>query len=262
MRKKIGLALLVAGLSAGSVVGGEGPVYRIGSVRTGQLTYPALNNLDLREGTIEFWLKLAFDPADYLPGGRYTGLLGVVHLAGEDGGGGLLYFAQGDSLRWSVSMTSPLQPAGPTDRIMVPDRWYHVALVWQGREMVFYLDGERASGRHQIVPLHQVFGRLARTQTLRFGDPRGQQALMVIDDLRISRVARQPEELGFFIGEHTPDIYTSVLDPFEDAFVPDGETTTQPTVIWAGPGGLPSRECRFVPGKYGRGLSFFTPPGK
>jgi hypothetical protein len=259
MLKRICSVFLVAGFLANTPVRGEGTVHRIGSVRTGQLTYPALNHLDFREGTIEFWLKLAFDPADYLSGGRFTGLLRVLHLAGEDGGGQLRYFAQGDSLRWSVSKTSPLTPIGPAVRALTPGRWYHLALMWQGREMALYLDGERIAGREQVVPLHQVFGRLDRTQTLNFGDPAGRQALMVIDDLRISRVAREPRELGFFVGEHRPDIYTAVLDPFEEDFVPDGETTTQPRVTWTGSGGLPSRECRFVPGKFGRGLAFFTP---
>jgi hypothetical protein len=50
----------------------------------------------------------------------------------------------------------------------------------------------------------------------------------------------------------------AVLDPFEGDFVPDGKLETKPLVIANGSGGLPSAQCRSAPGKFGKGLAFFS----
>ena len=82
---------------------------------------------------------------------------------------------------------------------------------------------------------------------------------MVIDDLRVSTVARRPDELGFAVGKLSPDPFTAVLDSFEADFEPDGKTATRPALILSGPGGVPSKGCAFVPGRFGKALSLVRP---
>ncbi|MBI4024550.1 MAG: hypothetical protein HY360_06185 [Verrucomicrobia bacterium] len=235
---------------------------RFADVATGTLTYPALDHLDFREGTFECWVKFAFDPNEYLPAKGYTGMLFLVRLDGDRGGLGIYYYAQDgakeagwscrvgpDSKFHSFGIGTPKQPTFGV--------WQHLALVWKGREMMAYLDGKESEKViHNEFP-HQGFGDV-RSKPIFFGCQYNRYALMTIDDLRVSNVARKPEELGAAVGELKADAFTTILDPFEGDFMPDGKAPTKPTVMLNGPGGLPSAQCRFVTGKFGKGLAFFN----
>ena len=82
------------GLGAAGSFAAEPKPIRLGDVSTGTLTYPALDHLDFREGTLECWVKFAFDPNDYLPAKEYTGMLVLVGLNGDQGGLGVHFMAQ------------------------------------------------------------------------------------------------------------------------------------------------------------------------
>lgn len=241
----------------------EPPALSSGSkVATGTLTYPALDNVDFREGTLEFWVKMAFDPAPYLPAKDYQGFMVLAALAGESGGLNLHYSApagSGQPALWcSIGPKTKLTPFGTPQCLFHRDEWHHVALTWKGCDMALFLDGNPAGRIKQNEFLYRVFGDHGSKPIL-FGDIWNVVALMVLDDFRLSRVARPAEELGFH-GELKPDVYTSILDPFEGGFDPDGKTLTSPRALFRGGGGLPTRECCFAEGRFGNGLAFFRTP--
>ena len=68
----------------------------------------------------------------------------------------------------------------------------------------------------------------------------------------------KPDELGSR-GKLKPDPYTPILDDFQKPVKVDVRKRTQPAVLVAGEGGLPSEGCRFVEGKYGKGVSLDMP---
>ncbi|MBI4025433.1 MAG: hypothetical protein HY360_10670 [Verrucomicrobia bacterium] len=259
----LGAGLGTVGLSvAAAQAGAEPKSIRLGDVSTGTLTYPALDNFNFREGTLECWVKFAFDPNEYLPAKGYTGMLVLAGLNGDKGGLGVHYSAQDGAKEavWFCSIGPKPKfhgfgiSAGKNSKF---DVWQHFALVWKGREMTAYLDGKE-SGKvvHNEFP-HQGFGDVG-AKPIFFGDQYNRSALMVMDDLRISNVARKPEELGATVGELKTDAFTTLLDPFEGDFEPDGEMETKPLAIMGGKGGLPSPQCRFVAGRFGKGLAFFN----
>lgn len=235
---------------------------KIGDVSTGTLTYPALDNLDLREGTIECWVKFAFNPLDHLPAKDYFGMVTLLSFGTPRGGANVAFIVQAgqSNATWFSSMGPKPRIHGmyigtPTSDLF--GKWQHLALAWKNRETRAYLDGKLAGNVEHIVSPYQVWGALD-LQPIFLGDRWSQRALMVLDDVRVSRIARAPEELGWAVGELKPDPYTTLLDPFEDDFVPDGKRETKPHVIANGSGGLPSAQCRFVPGKFGKGLAFYN----
>jgi hypothetical protein len=262
MNRKSSITLALTTVLWGTTAGGfaQAPL-EPGSVSTGTLTYPALDNIDFREGTIECWVKFAFDPRQYLPSKDYLSMVSLWNVGTPRGGMNVSFMVQAgqSNATWFCSM-------GPKPRIHgtfigtpssdLLGRWQHVALVWKNRETMAYLDGKLSGRVEHLVPPYQIWGRLDMKPVF-FGDQWGRYALIALDDVRVSRIARAPEELGFAVGELKPDPYTTVLDPFEDDFVPDGKRETTPRVILNGTGGLPSPQCRFVPGKFGKGLAFF-----
>jgi hypothetical protein len=235
---------------------------KIGDVSTGTLIYPALDNIDLREGTIECWVQFAFHPLEYLPAKEYLLMLSLWNVGTPRGGMSVSFMVQpGESnATWFCSM-------GPKPRIHgtfigtpgsdLFGKWQHIALAWRHRETRAYLDGKLQGQVEHLIPPHQIWGSLG-VKPIFFGDQWNRYALLVMDDLRISRIAREPGELGFTAGELKPDPFTTVLDPFETEFIPDGKLETKPLLIANGVGGLPSPQCRFVPGKFGKGLAFFN----
>jgi hypothetical protein len=127
--------------------------------------------------------------------------------------------------------------------------------------MTTYFDGKKSGERTNQATLYKGFGPTAADKPILFGDRWNRNAKLVIDDVRVSRVARNPEELGFH-GALKSDAHTAILDSFDNAaFAPDGKQTTKPELILAGPGGTPSPDCEFVAdGKFGKALSLQKQP--
>lgn len=252
----IRLCACAAGIAAAALAE-TGPL-TLRSVATGTLTYPVADNVDFREGTAEFWLQLALDPTPLVPSKDYQGFAAIVAMGGEGGGWNLHYCAPVGSavpLLWcSIGPKTKLTPFGAQALLKYPE-WHHVALTWKGPEMTLHLDGQKVSERKHNESPYVVFGE-AGSQVIFWGDRWNVAGLMVVDDFRLSRVVRSPQELGFH-GELKPDVYTSILDPFEGDFEPEGKTLTRPRVLLNGQGGLPSQQCRFIGGKFGKGLAFF-----
>lgn len=221
--------------------------------------YPAQDNLDMREGTFECWVRLGFEPSEGLPAAQYTGFLTFLGLEGENGGLNLSYQAQGGTKEpgWACSMhpSSYFTTMLAAPELWRKGEWHHFALVWKGADTILYTDGKVSGAYRHERSLFLGFGPVA-TKQIFIGGKWGVNAMMTVDELRLSRVARKPEELGFH-GPLKPDVYTSILDSFEGDFTPDGKTSTQPAVMLSGQGGTASSPCQFVEGKYGKALSFY-----
>ena len=237
------------------------------AAETGTLTYPAEDNIDMREGTIEFWLEVCFDVQEHLPSTeKYDGLLALVRLAGESGGVTMGYFA-GAGYKPSAGLFCSLASKKATLHgfflgkfLPKPDEWLHLALSWKGKKFWFHLDGEQRVEKTCLEFIHLAFGPMGQ-HPIFFGDKWHRRAEMVIDELRISTVARRPDELGCH-GRLEVDPYTLVLDSFDGRFTPDGKKRTQSAAVFAGVGGLPSKQCEFVGGRFGKGLAFSRATGK
>lgn len=238
--------------------------------QTGVLEYPSEDNLDFKEGTLEFWFQPGYDTASHLPSTEtFDGLASIFELRGESGGVTLAHFAGAaarPSAILSVRLSSDKQDlfgVSGGEFTPKPGEWHHFALTWKEKVVNFYLDGAIAPGRKgKMSPfttlefLHIAFGAVGR-HPIRIGDKWNARGKFALDDFRLSAVARAPEELGFHVGRLKPDPSTRILDGFEGAFEPDGKQCTRPEVIFSGEGGVPSPQCRFVEGKFGKALSLF-----
>ncbi|MCF7838785.1 MAG: LamG domain-containing protein [Candidatus Marinimicrobia bacterium] len=228
---------------------------------SGTLTYPAEDNFAMNEGTIEFWVQTPVDLQAEISAGPYKGLLTIMEVRGAAGGFNLFAYTGASysnrvGLWISVgSVKAQLHPFGLGEFLPAPGEWQHLALTWQGREMTFYLNGQPRAGKTFMESLDVALGIIGEAPLV-FGDPRGATGRFVVDELRVSSVARTADELGFH-GPLAVDPFTRILDRFEDDFVPDGQWRTAPEVIFAGAGGRPSRGCQFTAGRYARGLALY-----
>ena len=75
------------------------------------------------------------------------------------------------------------------------------------------------------------------------------------DHIEVLDTAEKPGAKGQVVDINL--LYTTLLDPLEGDFEPDGKTATRPVVTFNGVGGTATPQCRFVEGKYGKGLAFF-----
>jgi hypothetical protein len=140
-------------------VGGESPLsyqgvsYCDGRVNqavhlgaAGHIRFPIANNLDPREGTIEFWVK-----PDWAGTNKDVR---VFFEAGDNFNKGLLISKDGASnlrfLQWGDDPSTPAVEIG-TERGLgisgaswMNGQWYHMAVAWKGatRELALYLNGE------------------------------------------------------------------------------------------------------------------------
>jgi len=246
------------------------PIVRAARPATGILVYPLAHNINPDEGTIEFWIKPLIDADDYLPAKDFQGLLAPLMLSGEGGGFSTSYFVGSlfgpDLAGWHVRFTpqSKMLPLGHGVN-WHKDQWHHMAITWRGRDTHFYVDGKHVSTRNHPTTFSDVLGDLTEKPTIPkwpfyFGDQWNVGAPIVIDDVRLSWVERQPEELGFN-GPLAPDPYTALLDNFDQPFVKDDKRTlTQPAVIFDGAGGwVLNNFMRRVEGRFGQGLCFQMP---
>ena len=102
---------------------------------SGTLTYPATDNIEPDQGTVECWIKLAFDPAEHISSDAYAGLLTFAALGGDQGRLTMLYHS-GASFKGTaggaVSVPQPaLLPAMSRTGLLQPDEWHHIAFVWR-----------------------------------------------------------------------------------------------------------------------------------
>lgn len=222
-------ALGIGWLLTGAVAAQDVPANRI--------AWPVYGQFDADEGTIEFWIRFAFEPLE--PGARYRGHGTVFHIGfGDpvfpaDRLDGSLHTVEvgarsrsGMDLRWrSLIVAGGLDVMHPTVVSFGPqvrrDKWIHVAVTWSGRERVLkvYYNGKFAAER-EFFSHREYAPAVGPDAVLLLGSSPDQAPAprqFALAEVRLSAVARPPEQLGFADGPLTPDRHTLLLIDFAAA---------------------------------------------
>lgn len=163
---------------------------------TGHLRYPVANNLDSREGTIEFWVQPNWDGS--------AKDIRVFFEAGDNFNNGIFLSKDGASnlrfLQWGDDPTTPAvevtteRGLGFTGLNWVKGQWYHLAATWKGatRELAYYLNGEMMTSATNGVNLPKV-----STTFFVIGAEidNSHPAAAAFDELRIYNRMRTPDEI-------------------------------------------------------------------
>ena len=176
------------------------PLHAEQPVRTyGNLTYPAKGNIQLDEGTVELYVISGFDSQEEWKHASTYGTLFNIVMPEENWSYTLTFITWGHAIAM-IGYAYPQQSyvwngAGKWK----PGESHVVAWTWSGRKRSVFADGEykfigkggaKGSSIDNVVegPLH---GDLTKAQ-LMIG--RG-HSVFTIDEVRISSIARTPEEL-------------------------------------------------------------------
>ncbi len=231
-------------------------IFAISSCAYGaRLSYPALGNIQLKEGTIEVWIVPEFE---------ITGSNDNIHIPFK------FFNLQQDSnnylwLIWRLkaTMTGPYATSRREGNKFTPnwalvEGWstgekHHIAFCWKQDKNWWIIDGKKMRETKQSLQ-HAI----AINERLKMVFGGGLPNRMLIDDLRISSIARNESEVGF----HTPgnlkvDPWTLLLDTFDTPFECDGVKQTKPKIMMPSTtqtGGIPEKGCKFVTGVKGTAL--------
>lgn len=240
----------------------------------GRVTYPALGNIRMNEGTIEAWVTICFDPYQKTGLDWYSPsvLLDVVASpdAGLDFGWGITPNKKPwDSRDLGKGLYSQIWggfrvkgrsfiTVGSPPNIWRTNQTFHFAFSWKDRETWLYIDGKLVQhAEHPDSPDTEVTRQGAICLGSHFS---GRETRIVLSEFRISSVARRPEELGFH-GVLKPDPYTLLLDHFDKVTETGGQRLTKPEVMAVTDGvagGMISSECRLVESFGRKAIALFT----
>lgn len=240
----------------------------------GTIELPALGVFDFTEGTIEAWVSFEFDPRGWQEGegvyqwrGRWFTFeapqtetdLGaeVVSEFGLKNHGRLGRIEPGCNWRTAfiVDGQKVPHPLLPACTELEPGTWHHFALTWRGARVVrAYIDGELAQ---EMEFPYRVGRPVPAGARIVIGHPEGTGFnRIVIDDLRVSAVAREPEEFGFHHAPLQPDPETLLLLDFEDVT----DARVRPAVLARAdaPETYAIKGGRIVDGRTGQGFALTT----
>ncbi|NOY82713.1 MAG: hypothetical protein GXP31_17080 [Kiritimatiellaeota bacterium] len=219
--------------------------------------WPANGNLDVREGTLEAWVRPQFDPnVPVKPGDPGRGRFNRNFFLFDFGGWTVGYYWNIDDRGMRLYIRSP---DGKYPVILgarcnwKKGEWRHVAFSW-GRELRLYNDGKLVA-RRSYRGLLPVVPRDLRGGSIRLG---GGQCDMDVDDFTVSNEQHEPR------GAHAalaPDGHALLLESFDTiARTPSGVHTVPTTA--RGGRGTADPDVRMVPGRFGSAaaLAYHGPP--
>lgn len=218
------------------------------------LTWPAEGNFDVRQGTLEAWVRPRFDPnVPVKPGDPGRGRFNRNFVMFQFGGYTVGYYWNIDDRGMRVYVKAPdggypllLGAANHWKR----DEWHHIALSW-GNEIRLYDNGKLLAHK----PYRGLIGTVPQ-------DLHGGELIlgtggceMDIDDLAVSDVQREPRG---YTGPLTPDAHTLLLEPFDKLAESPTAIRTSPAKADGGPGhgGL---SIPLTAGKFGKAISLAPP---
>jgi len=253
------------------------PMAAFAQPASGTIELPALGLFDFTEGTIEAWVSFEFDPRGwqedrsvYQWRGRWFTFeapetetdLGaeVVSEFGLKNHGRLGRIEPGCNWRTAfyVDGKKVPHPLLPACTELEPGTWHHFALTWHDARIVrAYIDGELVQEMEFPYAIARSVPEGARIVV---GHPGGTNFnRIVIDDFRVSSVAREPEEFGFAHTPLQPDPNTLLLLDFEQ--VADGAVRPAVMARADAPESYVIRGGRIVAGKTGQGFALTTADG-
>lgn len=240
----------------------------------GTIDLPALGLFDFTECTVEAWVKFEFDPRRWQEGrgvyqwrGRWFTFeapetetdLGaqVVIEYGLKNHGRLGRIEPGCNWRiaFYVDGQKVPHPLLPACTELEPGTWHHFAVTWHDARIVrAYIDGELAQ---EMEFPYRVARPIPSGARIIIGHPEGVGFnRIVIDDLRVSAITREPEEFGFHHAPLQPDPETLLLLNFED--VADGAIRPAVMVRADAPDTYAITGGRIVEGRTGQGFALTT----
>lgn len=164
----------------------------------GNLIYPASGNIELNEGTVEIWLISGFDSEPErkdssswcspfnltFPSDNAKYVLNFLTW------GKAIVQAGYGKIQHSYVWTRPL--------VWKPGEFHHLAWTWSGRKRSVYVDGTAGGkGPKGEIPVEQtVEGPLAGDLTDARIEIGSGHSPITIDEVRISSIARTPEEIA------------------------------------------------------------------
>lgn len=225
----------------------------VASAQDKPLTIPAAGLANMEQGTLEFWLKSAATVDNPKGWGQIVVLdygtdkpssmaLSMMPMNGKVNMR-IGFQIDGQELKWPFYVEVPG---------FAPKKWVHVAVTWTGGNNVsVYFDGK------VVMPNVGVEGSfnkpLTPKATLSLGLP--YPTRMAIDDLRISSVARTPEQLGFAVIPLKADDKTLFLLNFEN--MPEGQIVPAFAATEAAKAPVPMLpHQRLMTGRDGKSLAF------
>ncbi len=243
-----------------------------------QIELPALGLFDFEECTVEAWVMFEFDPTGwqqdqgvYQWRGRWFTFeapetdtdLGarVVIEYGLKNHGRLGRIKPGCNWRiaFYVDGEKVPHPLLPACTELAPGTWHHYAVTWtDGRIVRAYIDGEPA--QEMEFPFSVVRDVPAGARIVIGHTEAVNRNLIVIDDLRVSSIARAPDDLGYHQAPLVPDPSTLLLLDFEHVEERDGRVLVRPAVMARAdaPAQYQIAGGRIIDGKTGQGLALNT----
>ena len=238
----------------GAFVFAAGMLVNVQVAEGGTISYPAMGNVELPQGTIEMWITPQFDPIDSdLAKKDYWGF-NLVQIYQDDDNFICLIWRSIKGRRGPFARHRQQGFRIPTNFSTISgwkkDEPHHIAYCWEGETDWWVIDGKKtneSSSKYGPLKLH-----MNESMTIELGTAKVNEKF-VIDDLRISSIARKEDEVGY----HNPgklgnDAWTLLLDTFDEPFECDGTTQTSPVIMTPSvsgqSGGIPDKNCKFVPG--------------
>lgn len=156
-----------------------------GRFSNAQLFYPSLNNIDSREGTLEFWIKP-----------RWAGNDGIHHTILQWGfGGGMIVIKDGaNNLRLYLNRFVAEKNIGIQVGHWQPNEWHHVVFSWSNsqKRLRGFIDGVE-------YPSDSISGDFPAISATDFQIGNGfalEDVDAILDELKISRIPHVPESTG------------------------------------------------------------------
>lgn len=213
------------------------------------LVYPAAGNIELDEGTVEVWVIGQFDAAG--PVTNSSSWCTPFNLVFPDASYTLTYITWGKAFAQigyaAVNNSYVWRPVKPWK----PGEFHQVAWTWNGRMRSVYVDGEaggkgaKGEAPRELEVESMLMGNLS-VGVLHVGK---QASPLVVDEIRISSVARTPEEIrGSWDKAPGRDAHTLLLDHC------DGGPAE---VVTGAAGGKLIAVTNVVEAKFGKGLQLW-----
>lgn len=199
-------------------------------VGLGNITYPALGNLRLEEGTLEVWFTPVGELYPKLEAKQYEKGFSLFSFGVPDEFSvNAFWSSRGSQHRIGVSMNSSgdeaLSPMWVALKNWQSGQRHHLALTWHGSDMRLVLDGTEAGTRMQTGRFSGLLGG----QPLVIGGLERGRSDVIIHAVRTSSVARPSTLLKD--AQPVADLYTLLLDRFDRSEELHGEVTTAEAAV-------------------------------
>lgn len=199
------------------------------------VSYELKDALDFDAGTVEFWFCPQFSSSDYFTdSGEYRGVCRLLTFVGdsgkpEEGGKSLNIFHYVRDSSGSIYVKADPFPENAKSWAMkCPNfekgKWHHFSFVWEKQHWRVYLDGELISERDVPIMLKDYFAENLQIKIFLGAGPGAKTPPMIIDELRISSKALEPDKTNGSPGGS--DASLVLVDTFESI----NEGLTKPSI--------------------------------